>query len=160
MCLSYCCLCCPWTCLFYCSLCCPLTCLFYCSLCCPLTCLFYCSLCCPLTCLFYCSLCCPRTCLFYWLSPGVSLLLQSVLPLHVSVCLFYSSLYCTVPGPEVSGLHQLVLHLDVSVQQQTCAVPGGVWLIQQLLLHLDCLSQEPVLHLSVYKSFYAAPGRV
>jgi hypothetical protein len=102
----------------------------------------------------------------------VSLLLKSMLSMGTSVCLFYSTAVCTVPGDVCSSLC-----LDVSVQQQSAVPEDG---LKQLVVHLDCLSTrasaeprracvqellrarvvsvdyiEPVLHLcvSVYKSF-------
>ncbi len=105
----------------------------------------------------------------------VPLLLQSMLYLGTSV-----SVSVSVLAPEVSVLKQLVLHQDVSVQQQPVLCQkmaySSLWCtwtvcLQELVLqhrdmsayrclcvHLRCLSTtycKPVLHLflSVYKSF-------
>ena len=103
----------------------------------------------------------------------VTLLLQSMLSLGMYVCLFYSTVACTVPGgvcPAVAcaspgrlcstaacavpeeGLQQLVVHLEC-LSTSASAAPRRVCL-QKLLfapeVSADCI--EPVLHLSV--SFY------
>jgi len=106
----------------------------------------------------------------------VTLLLQSMLSLGMYVCLFYSTVACTVPGgvcPAVAcaspgrlcstaactvpedGLQQLVVHLDC-LSTRASAAPRRV--CQQELLWAPEVSvkyMEPVLHLcvSVYKSF-------
>ncbi len=63
---------------------------------------------------------------------------------------------------EVSDLQQLLLHLDVSIQQQT-VLSWEVSGLQQLLLHLDLsIQQETVLSLEclAYTAASAASGRV
>jgi hypothetical protein len=103
----------------------------------------------------------------------ITLLLQSMLSLGMYMCLFYSTVVCTVPGgvcPAVAcaspgrlcstaacavpedGLQQLVVHLEC-LSTSASAAPRRVCL-QELLfaseVSADCI--EPVLHLSV--SFY------
>ncbi len=112
------------------------------SLFCTWACLVYSSLCCHLTCLFCSSLCCPWTCLFYCNLSWAYLCVPSTVQQSVD----------SVLSPEVSVLQQLVLHLDVSVQQQPVLCQkmaySSLWCTWTVCL------QEPVLQqdVSVYTS--------
>jgi hypothetical protein len=127
-------------------------------LCCPWMCLLHST--CAATGLFYCSLCC----MSMDISLCLSLLQQSVWPRRCLSCsnlcftwtyLFNSSLCC----PE-DGLQQLVLHLD-SLSQRVSAALKRVCL-QELLYALRCLSIgacAALMRVHLQK-LCAAPGRV
>ncbi len=91
-------------------------------------------------CLFYSSLCYPWLCRF----------VCSTAVCAVPVCVCLSVLQQSVP-PKVSGLEQLVLHLDVSVQHQ------------HVLFHEVCSVWPTAAYAARGLSLYmtrAAPGRV